>query len=520
MPRVEWTKLRGWRVGSTTFTAIALAVTVLVFICLGAMFAKVIYPIDDEAFFASPAANLVTRGFFGTTTYENPDYRNLDCRTYWIMPLYPLALSGWFSPFGVGLIQQRSMSVFFGVIAMLAWFVVVGRLSGDRRAAILAAALVAIDNAVLAAAGNGRMDMMGAALGACSLAAFLALRDRNPRLGVLLGYAAVVLAGMTHPAAGILSMVNLTAVLILNRGVLDRKALLLIPVPFIAGALAWSAYVLPHFADFLTQFVRNISDGSAQGNARLGAWADPTRILTVAKYILSTNFLPVEGSGGIAWVKLLIPISYALAVGLALFVRSIRRAAGVKTVLLVTALTCICLPLLESRQKWQYYIHILILFAPLLAVIWSAAARASRRWAIAASAIVAVVASVQLLRDAHSIRRNEYGRRYAPVAGRLKKPPFDRGRFVGGAEWAYATGLDRLTEENSYGCDSGKRADFLILSESILAGLPERCRTALKAEYQPAFSSADALILQRVYVRVPKRAKYRGSSTSQAPGTR
>ncbi len=498
MPVVESAHARERRLTGRVLAAAALVAVLLVFVCLGAMFGRVIYPIDDEAFFASPAANLVSRGFFGTTTYENPGFRNLDRRTYWIMPLYPLALSGWFSAFGIGLVEQRSMSLFFGVIAVVAWFVVAGRLSGDRRAAVLAAALVAIDNAVLSAAGNGRMDMMGAALGACSLALFLAMRDRRPRLAVLLGYTAVALAGMTHPAAGILSLVNLTALMILNRRGLDRKALLLIPVPFIAGALAWSVYVLPHFDDFVTQFIRNISDGSAQGNARLGAWADPARFVTVAKYILSTNFMPVAGSGGIAWVKLLIPLSYALAFGLALGLPRIRRAPGVKALLLVTVLTCFCLPLLESRQKWQYYIHILILFAPLLAVIWSAAARLSRKWAIAASAIVAMVAGIQLLRDAHSIRRNEYGSRYAPVAERLRKPPFDRGRFVGGAEWAYATGLDRLTEENSYGCDSGKRPEFLILSESILAGLPEQCRTTLKAEYQPAFTSADALVLRRV----------------------
>ena len=66
-----------------------LIVIVLFHVVLAAGFARVIYPIDDEAYYASPAANLVLKGHFGTTTYENASLPTLAERTYWIVPVYP-----------------------------------------------------------------------------------------------------------------------------------------------------------------------------------------------------------------------------------------------------------------------------------------------------------------------------------------------------------------------------------------------------------------------------------------------
>ncbi len=51
------------------------------------------HPWDNEAWFANPAVNLLTKGFMGTTILESKGswMEGLDRRTYWILPLHVLA---------------------------------------------------------------------------------------------------------------------------------------------------------------------------------------------------------------------------------------------------------------------------------------------------------------------------------------------------------------------------------------------------------------------------------------------
>lgn len=178
-----------------------LCAIVLVHLVLATGFSRVIYPIDDEAYYASSAANLVMKGHFGTTTYENHLLPNLEQNSYWIVPVYPVLLAGWFRAVGVGLWEQRLLSLLFGGIVVWAWYRIALALSKSIRIALGTAVLVALDHTLLSAA-NGRPDLMGHAWGVMGIAAYLSNRERSLRWACCLGYLGAALAGMTHPLPG------------------------------------------------------------------------------------------------------------------------------------------------------------------------------------------------------------------------------------------------------------------------------------------------------------------------------
>src|SRR5581483_11690076 len=71
----------------------------LVYLALAAGGVLTNMPWSDEAWFASPALNLASKGYMGTSVLDPTaswSVRNLegiDRSTYWIVPLYPVALA-------------------------------------------------------------------------------------------------------------------------------------------------------------------------------------------------------------------------------------------------------------------------------------------------------------------------------------------------------------------------------------------------------------------------------------------
>ena len=438
---------------------------VLLHLVLAAGFARVIYPIDDEAYYASPAANLSLKGHFGTTVYENPRLPTLAERTYWIVPVYPALLAGWFHAFGVGLWQQRLLSVLFGGLLVWAWYWIVFGLSSDVRIALGAATLVAIDHTVLSAA-NGRPDLMGVAWGMLGMAGYVSFREQRFVCACFLGYLGAALAGLTHPLPGVLGFANITLLLFLLDGKrFHMKAFAAALAPFALGAIVVALYVHPHWQEAYEQFGWNTTyvapDGVGRFNRHLlGTW------WRVAGFVIE-EFTPTAESSPAAWLKMLIPLTYAVAVAIALAVPRVRRRPGLLVLLLITLVDCLLLPLIAGYQKWQYYMHILVLFPPVvvlvLATLWRARASAYPLFVVFA-ALTSATVLLQSGRIVHSLKEDSLGTWYRAPATRLRQPPFDRGTFWGKAYWGYAVGLDRLTEDSTFGYFSHKRKDFLILS--------------------------------------------------------
>jgi 4-amino-4-deoxy-L-arabinose transferase-like glycosyltransferase len=165
----------------------------------GSIFTRL--PWVDEGIFASPAYNLVSKGYMGTAAMETAGtpWQGIERHTYWIVPLHLLAQAGWYELFGFGLFSMRTLSALWGLAALAALYTVVLRLSRDRAVAALAAALIALDCSFIATASSGRMDMMNAALGMAGLATYLCLREQHLPIAVLAGHSLVCASGLTHP---------------------------------------------------------------------------------------------------------------------------------------------------------------------------------------------------------------------------------------------------------------------------------------------------------------------------------
>ena len=157
----------------------------VIFVAIAAACAQTNLPWSDEAWFASPALNLMTKGTFGTSVldptaaFRRNNLTGIREHTYWIVPLYPLMEAAWCRAIGFGLMQVRYLSIFWGLVALLAWYRMLTVLAGDERVAGLAAALMAVDFTFVNRASVGRMDMMAAALGSAALAVFLTLREKH-----------------------------------------------------------------------------------------------------------------------------------------------------------------------------------------------------------------------------------------------------------------------------------------------------------------------------------------------------
>jgi 4-amino-4-deoxy-L-arabinose transferase-like glycosyltransferase len=153
-----------------------LAVTVV----LGVMLALVRRPDVDEAWFAGAAWSLAFRGYMGTPLIEaaNIGLQGIGERTYWILPLEPVMLAGWYKVMGFSLFSSRLFSICWAAIGVLALFEIVNSVTHRKQVAYLAAGLLGLDYAFLRGAASVRMDMMTLALDSLRLPCSCAGRSR------------------------------------------------------------------------------------------------------------------------------------------------------------------------------------------------------------------------------------------------------------------------------------------------------------------------------------------------------
>src|SRR5215831_3820524 len=137
-------------------TLIAAALTVYFILAGWTAFTSYIW--DNEAWFASPAFTLIHKGYLGTAILESKGtwMEGIDRHTYWIPPVHPLLQTLWYRLAGFGLLQTRSLSILAGCAALLAWYRILGMLSGSRAVALTAIAIIATDPRFLTFASLGR----------------------------------------------------------------------------------------------------------------------------------------------------------------------------------------------------------------------------------------------------------------------------------------------------------------------------------------------------------------------------
>ncbi|MDQ3907218.1 MAG: glycosyltransferase family 39 protein [Acidobacteriota bacterium] len=455
----------------------ALLVAVLAaYLLLSAGSALTERPGVDEGFFANPAVNLLRRGFMGTTTIETAGttVESMKRHTYWVMPLHLVVQAGWYRLFGFSLFSMRSISILFGLVALLAWFKIIKSLSDDPWLALLACALVGCDLLFVSIASSGRMDMMSASLGFSSYAVYLLLRRRDLTRAVLASQSLAVASGLTHPVGGTLAFSGLLFLtLYSDRARLTWKHLAVALVPYAVGALGWGLYIAQEPASFVRQFRNN-----ATMNNRMGGFSNPLRALLDEFAVRHATAFGLgshsPGHGGAIYLKALVLAAYAAAVVGVIVVRDLRRHRGFRALLLLTLIYFLVLALLDGQKMTYNLVYIVPLYAALLAVflrwLWTTRNAAAR--ALAALCLCGVLL-LQIGGALYKMRQDTYRKGYVPAINFLKQNATPQSLIMGSSALGFGLDYpDNLVDDVKFGYYSGRRADFIVVDPDYAATLP------------------------------------------------
>lgn len=418
-------------------------------------------PWCDEAWFASPAYNLLHHGFMGMTVLDPhgfpfaPLVNGIDRFTYWVMPGYIIAQVAWYKLVGFHLFSMRALSVIWSVVALFSWYVIVKALTHRPSVAVLTTFLLGTEQYFIRSAAAGRMDMMCAALSLAGVALYLRFRE-NFGLALLLAAGCLACAVLTHPNAlfGMLLLVVIVATY--DRKRVTIRSLALAAVPFVLLGSMWALYVLRAPDLFFSQM---------RAQSTIPHRFEPTiNLYGSAAQEISLRYAPVyrlHSSLPIALVQVVF-YSYVLAVLLAIFVPQIRRQPGVRPLLVATGIVFVLLSFLQ--KNYYYLVYILPFLAAMVAIASVWLFNQGRLWKLAISALILVLIGLNVGIVVVRAEHNDYKYRYMKAVDYLKRHVTSKSIVMGSAELAFQLGFDgRVIDDTRLGYGSGKRPDFIVL---------------------------------------------------------
>jgi hypothetical protein len=457
------------------------ALVLCVYLALACGTALTKRPWCDEACFANPGIDLITRGSFGYTAMDPTGYALLigwvfprvQTHAYFIMPFDPLLQAGWFKLFGVGVFTMRSLHIVFGLAALFCWGFLVLRLSGRPPAALLAVALIGVDRSFVFAAADGRPDMTSAAFGVAALAVYLGFRESRIGLAIFLANACMAASVLSHPIGGVSAFGLLYLAIHLDRSRLAWRHILIAAAPYVVGFGLWGWYISLDPEAFQKQFLANASTGRFGGLSAplLGFWRE-----VVIRY-MERSYLPPYAGG---WKKLmvLVPVLYGLAALICCFVPTARKSAAPAALApapenqaarifgRLALLYFVVFSLLEGTKADFYLVHM----TPLLCCC---AAMGIDSWWIAGGVRRFTGAGVALLLvvfhigwNVYSIRRDPYRQSYTAITTYIKRHAGPHALVMGGGELGFDLGFyGPVLEDATLGYYSGRQPDFVVVDD-------------------------------------------------------
>ncbi len=322
----------------------------------------------DEGNAADPAHTLAQAGYLGSRILDGKghplirEFPGFDHYTYWTVPLYLVTLAGWIKVFGFSIVSMRVLSAIFGGVTIIAGASFARNLTRSPLVGVLAALFLATDYTLILSASTVRMDIMVAALGFGALAAYVKLREKNLMRAALAGGALTAAACFAHPVGLIHTGGLLLTAVFLDRKRLNWRHFAIAAVPYLAAAALWGIYIAQAPDIFLLQI-------SAHAKNRLGGLHSPLKALLMdvtGRYLVF--FLP-ENRGAGAKLKILILLTYWAGILLAVVTPVIRRSPGVPLLILLSGLYYVELALLDGSQFPHYMVHVISMWALLLAAV-------------------------------------------------------------------------------------------------------------------------------------------------------
>jgi hypothetical protein len=421
-------------------------------------------PWCDEAWFADIGYNLLHHGTMGMRILDPHGFpfstyvRGIDRFSYWVMPGYFLLQAVWYKLVGFSLITFRSISMFWGAVALWAWYEILSRLTRDRFLALVVVGLLATDNLFLMSAATGRMDMMCAAMGLAGIAVYLIFREERLILAVALSTTICAAAVFTHPN-GVSATLGLVVIaLVLDRARLPLWSVILAALPFLLFGGLWGAYIMRAPDIFVAQMKAQAATPHRFDLPLnlVDAVRREIQLRYVAPYNLNTDS-PAAVLSNVFY-------SYLAALVVLIAVPGFRRQRQVQWLLLAAAAQFLFLACLQ--KNWYYLIYIL----PLLWTIYAMAVRnlsrmpGVRRWPLLVWTMLLVGLNVGLV-GAHSLH-STYRNRFLPAADYVKARLTPGSFVLGSGELAFELGFDgQVVDDARLGIlsDNPRLPQFIVL---------------------------------------------------------
>ena len=456
-----------WRNVPGSWGAVLVAVAFTAF-ALTLLFTK--RPWVDEAWFTSPALDLVTRGKFGTLLLDpsgshlrlyKPDafLRGINEHTYWVMPFHLLQLAAWGKLFGFSVFSMRMPSVLWGGVALASVASIVRHLYDGRGAALIGAAVLAVDFGFVNGAADVRMDMTCTALGLAALAVYLSLREVHFSGAVIGAHSLAAAAVFTHPNGVYSSAGLLLAMLWLDRHRLRPVTVVWMAAPYALCGALWGIYCLQAPVDFRAQF-------SANAAARASDAAAPWRgIWREIDGRFRNHFWPEGSSAG--KIKIVGLLVYMAAIGTIVSIRNLRDKSGCRLLLYLTLLQFLCLSLFSSFKATYYIIYILPYFAAATGIavsyLWSSYGTGVRMACATALFGYLAVQTAAVLNL--GMATSGYRKEYSPVAAYLKSILRPDDLVMGTSELGFSLGFEnpQLVDDVWFGYWSQRKPTVLVV---------------------------------------------------------
>lgn len=484
-----------------------LAAIIAVYLLVATTFALTKSPGNDEGWFAAPAWNLAVNGTLGmpalepTGSWLRADLPGIREHTYWNMPLGMVAQGAWFRLFGFGLVTMRTLSIVWGLVALVSWFLIICSVTGDRAAAMISAALLSLDYTFLWGASDGRIDMMCFALGSAGMAAYLWLRERDLRIAILVSHTLAAAGLFTHPN-GLLALLSLAFLALYYDAKRLKARDALACLPYFSGVAGWAWYASVAPAQFLAQFAAN---AGAKSGSRLASLTHPFDTLMseiVGRYAAHFGLIPVWTDATSRW-NLFIPLIYWI-VTISVIVSGVRKRPGVRVLLGISAIFLVMLVLNGMRLHF-YLIYAMPVYAA-LAGAWSVY-MSRRRAMIFVPLLLCPLIFLQTRTIVNLVRGDKYHTVWQPAMEYIKLHANPDAVVAGNSTAGFALGFSQLVDDERIGYLSLISPDWLIADRfypmfwsSFRGEQPEIARYIImkqQSEYEQVFSNEYYTIYRR-----------------------